>query len=164
VRRWIIALDAGDETAFHWAKLLWLQGYKLSANVVGTGSVPDGRKEGAYGQRQSVSLCERRKRGHRSCQGSKRGKTGSAATEAVTAWRSGESSLRRGKPFTWRSTAVIAKRYDGESRGLRRMSDIIKTQRSFATKAMHHPAHRFDHLYRIICQQEWIQTALQKLL
>jgi len=29
------------------------------------------------------------------------------------------------------------------------MSDIIKTQRSFATKAMHHPAHRFDHLYRI---------------
>ena len=77
---------------------------------------------------------------------SKHGKTGSAATEAVTAWRSGESSLRRGKPFTWRSTAVIAKRYDGESRGLRRMSDIIKTQRSFATKAMHHPAHRFDHL------------------
>jgi RNA-directed DNA polymerase len=44
------------------------------------------------------------------------------------------------------------------------MSDIIKTQRSFATKAMHHPAHRFDHLYRLICQQEWIQTALQGVL
>ena len=75
-------------------------------------------------------------------------KTGSAATEGVTAWRSGGSSRRRGTPFTWRSTAVIAKRYDGESRGLRCMSDIIKTQRSFAIKAMHHPAHRFDHLYR----------------
>ena len=37
------------------------------------------------------------------------------------------------------------------------MSDIIKTQRSFATKAMYQPAHRFDHLYRIICQQEWIE-------
>jgi len=31
-------------------KLLWLQGYKPSANVAGTGSVPNGRKGGAYGQ------------------------------------------------------------------------------------------------------------------
>jgi len=46
------------------AKLRWLQGYKLSANVEGTGSVPEGRKEGAYGQLQSVPLCERWKRGH----------------------------------------------------------------------------------------------------
>ena len=44
------------------------------------------------------------------------------------------------------------------------MSDIIKTQRSFATKAMHHPAHRFDHLYRLICQQEWIWAAVQGVL
>jgi RNA-directed DNA polymerase len=44
------------------------------------------------------------------------------------------------------------------------MSDIIKTQRSFAAKAMHHPAHRFDHLYRIMCQQEWIETALKGVL
>ena len=44
------------------------------------------------------------------------------------------------------------------------MSDIIKTQRSFATKAMHHPAHRFDHLYRLICQQEWIAAALKGVL
>ncbi len=29
------------------------------------------------------------------------------------------------------------------------MSDIIKTQRSFATKALYHPVHRFEHLYRI---------------
>ena len=27
------------------------------------------------------------------------------------------------------------------------MSDIIKTQRSFAKKALHQPTHRFDHLY-----------------
>jgi len=44
------------------------------------------------------------------------------------------------------------------------MSDIIKTQRSFATKAMHQPAHRFDHLYRLICQQEWIWAAVQGVL
>jgi group II intron reverse transcriptase/maturase len=44
------------------------------------------------------------------------------------------------------------------------MSDIIKTQRSFATKAMHQPTHRFDHLYRMICQQEWIGTALKGVL
>ena len=41
------------------------------------------------------------------------------------------------------------------------MSDIIKTQRSFAIKAMHPPAHRFDHLYRIICQQDWIEAAMR---
>jgi hypothetical protein len=39
--------------------------------------------------------------------------TGSAATEGVTVWRSGGSSLKRGKPFTWRSTAVIAKVAEG---------------------------------------------------
>jgi group II intron reverse transcriptase/maturase len=44
------------------------------------------------------------------------------------------------------------------------MSDIIKTQRSFATKAMHQPAHRFDHLYRIICRQDWIETAMRGVL
>lgn len=44
------------------------------------------------------------------------------------------------------------------------MSDIIKTQRSFATKALHQPTHRFDHLYRIICQREWIETALEGVL
>ena len=44
------------------------------------------------------------------------------------------------------------------------MSDIIKTQRSFAKKALHCPMHRFDHLYRIICQQEWIAAALISML
>ena len=39
------------------------------------------------------------------------------------------------------------------------MSDMIKTQRSFAIKAMHQPAHRFDHLYRTICRQEWREEA-----
>jgi hypothetical protein len=46
MRHWVIALDRGDETAFYAVKLLWLQGLKPSANVGGTGSVPDGRKEG----------------------------------------------------------------------------------------------------------------------
>src|SRR5262245_29639119 len=40
-------------------------------------------------------------------------KTGSAATEVMTVWRSGGSSRRRGTPCTWRSTAVIAKVAEG---------------------------------------------------
>jgi RNA-directed DNA polymerase len=44
------------------------------------------------------------------------------------------------------------------------MSDIIKTQRSLATKAQYQPAHQFDHLYRIICQQEWFKAALTGVL
>jgi len=44
------------------------------------------------------------------------------------------------------------------------MSDIIKTQRSLAMKAMHQPAHRFDHLYRLLCQRQWIATALRGVL
>jgi RNA-directed DNA polymerase len=44
------------------------------------------------------------------------------------------------------------------------MSDIIKTQRSLAIKATHNPTHQFDHLYRIICQEEWLRTALEQVL
>ena len=44
------------------------------------------------------------------------------------------------------------------------MSDIIKTQRSLAIKATHNPTHKFDHLYRVICQEEWIRTALEAVL
>ena len=40
------------------------------------------------------------------------------------------------------------------------MSDIIKTQRSFAKKAKYDTEHRFDHLYRLICRKEWIEVAL----
>jgi RNA-directed DNA polymerase len=44
------------------------------------------------------------------------------------------------------------------------MSDIIKTQRSLALKATHHPTHQFDHLYRLICREEWIRTAVNHVL
>jgi len=44
------------------------------------------------------------------------------------------------------------------------MSDIIKTQRSLAIKAKHNPTHKFDHLYRLICQEEWIHRALSLVL
>lgn len=44
------------------------------------------------------------------------------------------------------------------------MSDIIKTQRSFAVKAKHQPLHKFEHLYRLICQEGWISTALDAVL
>jgi retron-type reverse transcriptase len=44
------------------------------------------------------------------------------------------------------------------------MSDIIKTQHSLAIKAKHRPEHQFDHLYRLICREEWIKTALNAVL
>ncbi|MFQ4140594.1 reverse transcriptase domain-containing protein [Chlorogloeopsis sp. ULAP02] len=44
------------------------------------------------------------------------------------------------------------------------MSDIIKTQRSLATKAKHNPQHQFDHLYRVICREDWIGAALKSAL
>ena len=44
------------------------------------------------------------------------------------------------------------------------MSDIIKTQRSLALKATHNSTHQFDHLYRLICREEWIRTAVNRVL
>jgi group II intron reverse transcriptase/maturase len=44
------------------------------------------------------------------------------------------------------------------------MSDIIKTQRSLAIKAEHNPQHQFDHLYRLICREDWIHAALKSVL
>ncbi len=50
------------------------------------------------------------------------------------------------------------------TRGLKCMSDIIKTQRSLALKAKHNPTHTFDHLYRLICQEEWVHKAVSLVL
>ncbi|MDV3002616.1 MAG: hypothetical protein N5P05_004271 (plasmid) [Chroococcopsis gigantea SAG 12.99] len=44
------------------------------------------------------------------------------------------------------------------------MSDIIKTQHSLAVKAKYNQEHKFDHLYRLICREEWIRTALNTVL
>lgn len=44
------------------------------------------------------------------------------------------------------------------------MSDIIKTQHSLAKKALYQPEHQFDHLYRLICREDWIQAALAAVL
>jgi len=44
------------------------------------------------------------------------------------------------------------------------MSDIIKTQHSLAIKAKHNPDHRLNHLYRLICREEWIRTAIKAVL
>jgi RNA-directed DNA polymerase len=44
------------------------------------------------------------------------------------------------------------------------MSDITKAQHSLAVKAEHHKQHRFGHLYRLICQEEWIIQAIQTIL
>jgi RNA-directed DNA polymerase len=44
------------------------------------------------------------------------------------------------------------------------MSDIIKAQRSLAIKAEHNKQHRFEHLYRLICGEEWIRHALKAVL
>ncbi len=44
------------------------------------------------------------------------------------------------------------------------MSDIIKTQRSLAMKAKHNPEHQFNHLYRMLCREDWIRAALKAVL
>ena len=41
------------------------------------------------------------------------------------------------------------------------MSDITKTQYSLAVKAEHNKQHRFEHLYRLICREEWITQAVE---
>lgn len=44
------------------------------------------------------------------------------------------------------------------------MSDIRKTQRSFARKANATLEHRFEDLYHLICRREWIEAALSGVL
>src|SRR3712207_1604324 len=102
----------------------WLQGYKPSAAVVGTGSVPDGRKEGAYGQAYHVPRHERRKRESRP------GWAGLAAAEVTLTWQSGRSSRRRRRSGTGRRTAVSTggKR---KRKGLRCMSACIQLRFAF---------------------------------
>src|SRR5215467_4546787 len=91
-------------------------------------------------------------------------KTGLAAVEVVIAWQSGRSSLNRKTVRYMAKGHSHCKRKRQGTRGLRCMSDIIKTQRSLALKAKHHPTHQFDHLYRLICQEEWILQALTAVL
>ena len=44
------------------------------------------------------------------------------------------------------------------------MSDMTKTQYSLAVKAEHNKQHRFEHLYRLICREEWITQAVEIIL
>ncbi|MEM9216804.1 MAG: group II intron reverse transcriptase/maturase [Cyanobacteria bacterium P01_F01_bin.150] len=44
------------------------------------------------------------------------------------------------------------------------MSDIIKTQRSLATKAKYNPTHQFGDLYALMCRVEWIRVAFTRVL
>jgi len=44
------------------------------------------------------------------------------------------------------------------------MDDIRKTQESFARKAQTQPEHRFGDLYHLICREEWLRSALEKVL
>ena len=44
------------------------------------------------------------------------------------------------------------------------MDDIRKTQESFARKAQMHPEHKFGDLYHLICREDWLRTALEKVL
>jgi RNA-directed DNA polymerase len=55
---------------------------------------------------------------------------------------------------------------DGKSKGTfcRCMDDIRKTQESFARKAQTQPEHRFGDLYHLICREDWIRYALEKVL
>jgi RNA-directed DNA polymerase len=93
-----------------------------------------------------------------------RGETGLAAVEAIIVWQSGRSSPSRKTVRHMAKDRSHCKRKRQGTRGLRRMSDIIKTQRSLALKAKHNPTHQFDHLYRLICREEWIFKALTLVL
>ena len=44
------------------------------------------------------------------------------------------------------------------------MNNILKTQRSFARKALAQETHRFENLYHLICREDWITQALQHVL
>lgn len=44
------------------------------------------------------------------------------------------------------------------------MDDVRKTQQSFARKAQAQPKHRFGDLYHLICREEWLRQALQRVL
>jgi len=44
------------------------------------------------------------------------------------------------------------------------MSDIIKAQQGLARKAQANKAHRFDDLYHLLCNREWIEEALRHVL
>jgi RNA-directed DNA polymerase len=44
------------------------------------------------------------------------------------------------------------------------MSDILKTQQSFARKAQAKPEHRFEDLYHLICRMDWLEEALNHVL
>ena len=44
------------------------------------------------------------------------------------------------------------------------MDDIRKTQESFARKAQMQPEHRFGDLYHLICREDWLRNALEKVL
>lgn len=44
------------------------------------------------------------------------------------------------------------------------MSDILKTQKSFARKAEAVPEHQFQDLYHLVCRWDWLETALQQVL
>jgi len=48
--------------------------------------------------------------------------------------------------------------------GIKCMSDIIKVQHGLARKAQSDTNHQFGHLYRIICNKEWINEALENVL
>src|SRR5947207_1272738 len=44
------------------------------------------------------------------------------------------------------------------------MSDIQKTQRSFARKALACAEHQFENLYHLICRMDWLHAALNHVL
>jgi RNA-directed DNA polymerase len=44
------------------------------------------------------------------------------------------------------------------------MSDLRKTQESFARKAQAQPEHRFGDLYHLVCREEWLKEAFQAVL
>jgi RNA-directed DNA polymerase len=44
------------------------------------------------------------------------------------------------------------------------LDDILKTQQSFAKKAIIHPEHRFDNVYHLLKRDDWLNAALDAVL
>ena len=99
-------------------------------------------------------------------------RAGSAVIEVVEGCRSSHSSRRWRKSHhvakgckDWRGTCVCEPQWDNtKGTFCRRMDDIRKTQESFARKAQTQPEHRFGDLYHLICREDWLRNALEKVL
>jgi len=89
---------------------------------------------------------------------------GLPAVDVSIVSRSLHSSLRTGKPSTWRREAAIRRKLIVDEEVLKMLDDILKTQHSFARKAVAEPEHRFKNLYHLLKRDDWLDVAMNEVL